>query len=180
MSSTSNPILRTEYGALLHVLKKTAGFGAAESTQTKYLINDRGWVNSVILPDPATGIEGAGSPIYSTVFNAAGEPIKTTDPLNRVSRSRFDAVGRPARSHNPVSGISLLAYDKNSNVVSQTDAYGHTTSMLYDARRRIRAEADKGTFYRMSPLAFQHARSICGLKPTWQAGRSGVHIARWC
>ena len=132
---------------------------------TKYEYDLANRMTKTIAPDPDG--PGAGNPLTSpvtqTVYDTLGNVVKTIDPrqtavgsgngtmfeydrLNRlVKQSSVDPDGaRPlARS------VTTFAYDAAGNLVSRTDAEGHTTRYEYDRlnrkTREVLPDADDGT-----------------------------------
>ncbi|MEX2205208.1 MAG: DUF6531 domain-containing protein, partial [Myxococcota bacterium] len=87
------------------------------------------------------------------VYDAVGRPVDEIDPTGRELRTQYDAEGRVVRTWLEYDGISAslrpfdanaspeqslqrlsakLTYDDVGNVLTATDAKGHTTTTVYD------------------------------------------------
>ncbi|WP_330277029.1 DNA/RNA non-specific endonuclease [Lentzea sp. NBC_00516] len=97
-------------------------------------------------PPGGQPIKGAAT---RTEYDHAGNPTRTTDALQRVTSRTFDPYGRVRTVTLPQVGDqpSVLSsrYDKNGELVSQTDASGAQTLFTYDelGRRITSTQADR-------------------------------------
>ncbi|MFD9737592.1 RHS repeat-associated core domain-containing protein [Umezawaea sp. NPDC059074] len=105
-----------------------------------------------VLPDYApsggTAIKGATN---RTEYDHAGNPVKSTDPLNRVTQRTYDPYGRVLTVTLPQVGDSpsviTLHYDKAGEVLSQAAPGGAETRFTYDdlGRRVTTTQVDRSS-----------------------------------
>ncbi|HWH01888.1 MAG TPA: LamG-like jellyroll fold domain-containing protein, partial [Pilimelia sp.] len=113
-----------------------------------------------------TGVtDGAGNTTRAD-YDHAGRPVRVIDPDHHARVMRYDAAGRPTAleeyrytgapgttpPESPAAGeedapYALLrtqsrAYDRDSNVVSSTNARGVTTTFAYDAMGRLKTQVE--------------------------------------
>ena len=65
-------------------------------------------------------------------YDANGNPLTITDPLQRVTHRSFDALNHVIQVTDPASGNTALSYDPHDRPVSVTDPLGNTTAYTYD------------------------------------------------
>jgi len=116
------------YGRL--TVRAVDGLGRVVSTTQNYLPGA-----------PATASDATLA--TSTVYDAAGRPVQTTDVANRVTLTGYDLRDAPLSvTRHYVSGAAptsdtnvttLYAYDRAGNRVSITDPDSHVTTYSYDA-----------------------------------------------
>ncbi len=82
---------------------------------TSYVYNGLGEQIETIAPDPATGLDDAGSPVTTTSYDADGNVLGVTDALGHATSYSYDGI------------------DRN---VSETDADGDVTRYSYGPRKR--------------------------------------------
>ena len=74
----------------------------------------------------------------TSVYNPAGKEIRSTDPMGLITEYEYDALNRLLKSSlpPPMAGDprsdTLFGFNEAGNLVSQTDANGHTTLYTYD------------------------------------------------
>ncbi len=74
----------------------------------------------------------------ASVLNPSGKEIRTTDPMGLVTEYEYDALNRLVKSSlpPPMAGDprsdTLFGFNEAGNLLSQTDADGHTTLYTYD------------------------------------------------
>ncbi|HNT76362.1 MAG TPA: invasin domain 3-containing protein [Anaerolineae bacterium] len=106
------------------------------------------------------------------VYDAAGNRVEALDMLGRVTRTEYDVLGHELRvvvnyvdgvydpAHPDEDLVTLYAYDVMGNVISTTNAGGHTTQYTYDAlNRRVLAVDPLGgkTHFAFDPVGNQIA-----------------------
>jgi RHS repeat-associated protein len=84
-----------------------------------------------------------GSPITAishVQYDPAGDPIKITDPLGRVTANTYDPYGRLTGTTLPRVGttpsVLSYAYDRDGELLQRTDPTGAQTQYTYDALGR--------------------------------------------
>lgn len=77
----------------------------------------------------------AGAALLTTsIFDAAGHEIRTTDPRQAVSRRSYDAWGNILVDTNALGAVTRRGYDAGDRVVADTNAVGQVTSHAYNAQ----------------------------------------------
>ncbi len=81
----------------------------------------------------------AGTPLTTQyTYNAAGDLLSVTNPLNQVTSISYDTLGRKTSMTDPDMGYwQYPEYDGNDKLRKQIDAMGQTTTFGYDALGRI-------------------------------------------
>ncbi len=75
---------------------------------------------------------------HTSGYDAVGNLIAQTDPLNRSSLQIFDARRRLTENIDPLAGRTRYSYDTRDNLTAVTDPTGSTTRYAYDlANRRV-------------------------------------------
>ena len=74
---------------------------------------------------------GAGQTTAYT-YDANGNTLRVTDPLNRVRQQTFDAVNRPVTITDAAGGSTRITYDALGRPLNVTDANGNTTAYTYN------------------------------------------------
>ncbi|WP_157528277.1 LamG-like jellyroll fold domain-containing protein [Nocardia sp. NRRL S-836] len=151
------------YNAFGEVTQTRDGSGNVTTTERDLM----GRAVSGALPDytPAGGqpIKGAGT---RTEYDHAGNPVKTTDALQRTTSRTFDPYGRVSTVTLPQIGSSpsVLSsrYSKDGELLLSTDAGGAQTSFTYDelGRRVTVTQADRtpsGTLYYTTRTGYDDA-----------------------
>ena len=69
-------------------------------------------------------------------YDAYGNLISETDPLNETTRLEYDALHRLTRSIDAVGNDTRLVYDSNGNLLRSIDQLGRVTRFEYDALDR--------------------------------------------
>ncbi|MFJ5986185.1 RHS repeat-associated core domain-containing protein [Lentzea sp. NPDC092896] len=127
---------RTEtlgYNAFGEVTHSRDAAGDVTTTERDVL----GRVTAGVLPDytppGGTAIKGAAT---RTEYDRAGNPVKTTDPLQRVLQTTYDPYGRVLTSTLPQVGdtpsVVTMRYDKAGELVTQTLPGGVENRFTYD------------------------------------------------
>jgi RHS repeat-associated protein len=86
-------------------------------------------------------------PTVTTFYDAASRPVAVQDALGRETNTEFDQRGRPTKVTSPPAYDALTQttrraevntiYDLLGRVTSVTDAYGQTTTKVYDRASRL-------------------------------------------
>lgn len=74
--------------------------------------------------------------VTSTEYDVMGRPVKTTDPLKRVTTYTYDNLNN-LTSMTVAGHTTTFTYNADNQLVSQTDALGHTTSYTYNADNQL-------------------------------------------
>jgi large repetitive protein len=77
-----------------------------------------------------------------TTYDANGNKIAETDPLNRTTRYTYDAVGRLTSTTYPDGTSTSTVYNYAGKAIAQTDQAGRITKYEYDALDRLTAVVD--------------------------------------
>ncbi|WP_147459222.1 RHS repeat-associated core domain-containing protein [Saccharothrix variisporea] len=130
-----------------------------ENRKTQYEVNAKGLVTRVT--DPA---------LKSTTVDYLGtDPVRTTDPLGRVSGTAFDGAGRPVRDVDPLGAVSETAYLPTGRVAWEADGLGRRVAYEYNRNgKRTRVIDPRGgaTVYEYD--AMDRVRAVTdplGVKP---------------
>ncbi|KAB2840700.1 MAG: RHS repeat protein, partial [Burkholderiales bacterium] len=73
---------------------------------------------------------------HTSGYDAVGNLIAQTDPLNRGSLQIFDARRRLTENIDPLAGRTRYTYDARDNLTTVTDPTGSTTRYAYDLANR--------------------------------------------
>jgi RHS repeat-associated protein len=73
----------------------------------------------------------------TTTYNAAGLPIKVTDPNGHSATTTYDSDSRIVSATDALGHQVTYTYDANGNRLSVTDANGNITSYAYDSVNRL-------------------------------------------
>ncbi|MES2538048.1 MAG: DUF6531 domain-containing protein, partial [Pseudomonadota bacterium] len=91
---------------------------------------------------------GEGSRITRISYDLASHSTSVTDPLGKRTVHGHDAQGRLTSLTGPaIAGVSqhiAYSYDERGNIVTSTDALGHTTFYEYDASNNLTLQRDAG------------------------------------
>ncbi|MEU6610530.1 DNRLRE domain-containing protein [Streptomyces shenzhenensis] len=214
---------RTEYDAQSRVTKEVApgssGTDAGSRVTTYWSATGTGacagrpeWADLVCSVGPAGAITGGGSnptelPTTTTEYDWWGNPTKTTDTANGVSRTTttgYDAAGRPTtvtvtggvgeavptstteydsasgktvRTTSSTGGTISEAFDKLGRQISYTDADGGTTQTEYDLLDRPVKVTDSSPS--TVTLAYDHTVEPRGLVTKTTDSVAGVFTAAY-
>jgi RHS repeat-associated protein len=82
--------------------------------------------------------EVVGDKVRTTTYayDARGNLVRSTDPLDNVITYEKDSLGRQTRIDDPDLGASTYEYDGADRLTAQTDARGQRTELRYDALGR--------------------------------------------
>lgn len=72
-------------------------------------------------------------PLTSYAYDAAGNRIQVTDPLNNTTVYGYDSLNRQVSIKDALGNVSTTAYDAAGHVLKRTDASGNATQYFYDA-----------------------------------------------
>ncbi|MEZ5144106.1 MAG: hypothetical protein R2726_16530 [Acidimicrobiales bacterium] len=110
---------------------------------TKYGYNALFDLVSVTSPEQVAA--GAAGKSWGFGYDAFGQPLQVTDPMNNVSVNAFDALGRPSFQIPPVGTkvaptnltatnpyATVYTADVQGRVLTATDANGHRTTWAYN------------------------------------------------
>lgn len=78
----------------------------------------------------------------TTVYNAAGEPTATTDPLGNTTHYDYDAAGNRVQRADALGRVTAYAYDAANRITAVTAPNGSTTSYARDATGNVIARTD--------------------------------------
>ncbi len=90
----------------------------------------------VTAPDP----DGSGpltAPVTQLILDAAGNAIRTLDPLQRPTDVSYDVRNRQTAVTNALGSVQRVVYDVAGQAVAQTDALNRTTQSDFDRRGRL-------------------------------------------
>jgi RHS repeat-associated protein len=106
---------------------------------TSYAYDSYGRIATVSYP-------GTGSPVEKLSYDSAGDLQSVTDPMGDTITYTYDQMGRLKTEQDPVQAAAgkdiAYGYDAAGNLVSVTDANGHTTSYGYNARNELLSVTD--------------------------------------
>jgi len=111
--------------------------------ETRYAYDGQPWGAAPITGSPTavtSGLTGWGWVTTTTQYDAWGNPIATTDPLGRVTRTGYDAVYRqyPISTTNALTRTTRMQWDLRLSVPTVlTDANGAPTRLGYDPFGRL-------------------------------------------
>jgi RHS repeat-associated protein len=82
-----------------------------------------------------------------TAYDAAGQAISSTDPLNHVTQYAYDAAGRRTTVTDTLNHVTTFTYDNAGNQLTVFDANNNTTTYTYDNdNRQTRVTYPDGKF----------------------------------
>ena len=101
------------------------------------------------LGEVSTQKDGAGN-VTSTAYDGLGRPVLITNPDNTKTSTVYDGAGRMVQrsqldTANAVLTTRSATYDNNGNLVTATDARGHTTTFTYNPLDQIVGESQPVT-----------------------------------
>ena len=83
----------------------------------------------------------------TTQYDAAGNPVKRTDPKGAITQTDYDRFNRATKIIDPAGGATLFAYDRRDNLIAVTDPKNSVTQYQYDkANRKTRETRPIGEF----------------------------------
>ena len=100
------------------------------SLTQSYAIDHRG-LRTTTISDPA-GLKVS----ESTVYDAFGRVVRSTDGNGNVREQTHDRLGRVVTARDGMGGIGATSYDAFSRTLTQTDALGNVTHYAYNAGER--------------------------------------------
>lgn len=87
----------------------------------------------------------SGAEITAYAYDAQGNRIATTDPLNRVTTQAFDALNRLVAMLDPAGGQTRMAYDGLDQLTAVTDPKNLTTGYTLDGLGNLAQQASPDT-----------------------------------
>ncbi|MGI5175945.1 LamG-like jellyroll fold domain-containing protein [Dactylosporangium sp. CA-152071] len=101
------------------------------------------------LGEVLTQKDGAGN-VTSTAYDGLGRPVLVTNPDNTKTSTVYDGAGWVVQASqldaaNAVLTTRSASYDNNGNLVTATDARGHTTTFTYNPLDQIVGESQPVT-----------------------------------
>lgn len=118
-------------------------------------------------------IENKGQSLERTTkftYDANGNQLTTTDPLNHTTTTEYDALDRAWRMTDALNGKTTLSFDDAGRLVSLTDPVNNVTSWGYDAANRKTSETDP--FSKVKNYTYDDANRLS--KITDRLGRERV------
>ncbi len=103
---------------------------------TTYGYDSAGRRTNIYQPDPETGEKTGDSPLTQMEYDAAGNLITLTNPLEYDWTYTYDSRNRRITETQPTEAVISTAYDAVGNVTSVTDALSNVTGMEYDSANR--------------------------------------------
>lgn len=129
------------YNAFGEQRQRIERLNASDTRQTDLLYDRRGLLYSSTL-DAGTGRLNLAS---SSVYDAFGRAVQSTDARGNTTRYSYDKLGRLLVTTDALPQSRKSSYDAFGRVLTQTDALGQTTTYTYDGPTR--------TLTAKSPLA---------------------------
>jgi len=123
----------TDLGQASTVTSPPAANGYASTTQ--YLYDNLGRKTETIAPDPATGVaskDDVDCPKTFLAYDANGNVISTTEPLNRTTSFANDGLNRRVQTIDAIGNTTATRYDAQGNVIATTDQLGRKATYQYD------------------------------------------------
>jgi RHS repeat-associated protein len=136
----NSPITLYSYDAAGQLISQTDPRGYT----TDYVYNNRGLLETTLLPDP-DGSGPQGRPYSTSTFDNLGRLIAVTDHLSRStlyeldSRDRLTKITAPdPDGSGPLSApVTSFVYDAGGRLISQTDPLLHVSGFAYDKEGRL-------------------------------------------
>lgn len=120
------------YNAFGEQRQRIERLNASGTRQTDLLYDRRGNLYSSAL-DAGTGKLNLTS---STVYDAFGRAIQSTDARGNTTHYSYDKLGRTLSITDPVNPARVTSYDAFGRVLTQRDALGNTVTTTYDGPAR--------------------------------------------
>jgi RHS repeat-associated protein len=119
----------------------------------------------------------AGDATY--VYDEAGNLLRKTDALGRVTLHRFDALNRLIERQLPGGTAERFTYDAVGNLVARVDSKGQTTTLSVDAMNRLAMKSlASGTTVRYTYAADGQRATVVDARGTTTYGyNAGGRIA---
>lgn len=94
--------------------------------------------------DPRGNVAGGNPALYTWtyVYDGAGRPLSTTDPLGHTTSVAYDAAGDPISRTDANSHTTTYTYDAGNRLVAVADARGATTTYGYDSVGNLISRTD--------------------------------------
>ena len=142
--------LQYDAGGRLTSVTSPSPDGTLAGPVKSYEYDHQNRVTKILQPDPATGLDGSGSPVTQYTYDPDVQFVKLTDPVGNVTTWHYDAYGRidsaayqlyyqPTNTSYPLGTRSYL-YDNNGNLTQYTDRKGRVNVYGYDALGRRTSE----------------------------------------
>jgi len=135
VTASSDALARTSFYAYSSFGELTAA--ARPVTPGEYVYSAlqydrRGLVRHATLDSQAGGLQL----LNSTVYDAFGRAIQTTDAAGKVRSASYDRTGRLVTTTDALGQTTVYGYDRRGNVIQLTDRAGKTTTWAYTAFNR--------------------------------------------
>lgn len=120
------------YNAFGEQRQRIERLNASDTRQTDLLYDRRGQLSFSTL-DAGTGRLNLAN---SSVYDAFGRAVQSTDARGNTTRYSYDKLGRLLVTTDPLLQNRKSSYDAFGRVLTQTDALGQTTTYTYDGPTR--------------------------------------------
>jgi RHS repeat-associated protein len=126
----------------------TAGFDAASDqtlsvdqrgNPTTYTFDQMGRQTQRALPDS----NPSNHPVYTTVYDAAGNAQVQIDPLGNRTTTSLDALNRVTSVRDALNRVTTYQFDNAGNQIGVTDPTGATVTSTFDTANRLTATVDQ-------------------------------------
>jgi RHS repeat-associated protein len=102
-----------------------------------------------------------GEKTNSSNYDAAGKLLKTTDPLDNVTRYVYNEMGLPIKTTDRTGASTSYTYDAKGQMTALTDKLGNTTSRTLDAHGNALVVTD--SLGNTTKMAYDDADNLVGL-----------------
>lgn len=105
--------------------------------------------------------DGGINALTSTVYDAFGRVVSTTDPRGKTSTIAYDKLGRVIRTTNPLDKSVSTAYDAFSQALTVTNELNKVTTYVYDrAARSVTMTTPEGVSVTTTNNAYGQTYSV--------------------
>jgi YD repeat-containing protein len=161
------------FNAFGEMTSSSQAIGGGLTLDHTYAYDRKGLLTQTVW-DP-TGINTSSS----TVYDAFGRAIRSTDARGNVTARSYDRLGRVIAAADPLGQAKSVTYDAFDRVLTQTDALGKVTRYSYDtANRTVTVTSPEGIVTATVKNRFGETISITdgrGNTTTYQYDRNGNH-----
>ena len=111
--------------------------------------------------------ERSGNAMHRLTYDAKGNVVTVTNPLQQTSRVDCNSFGQTTRVRDPLLNPTLFDYDLQGNLITATDALNHATQRRYDAVSRLieltdaRGKLTKFTYDTLNREEIKGVGSLC-------------------